>query len=214
MQTQKEFVHNLVQMLHQHEYKQVKSLIAKYIEKDIQNEGGIASDIQLINFVATLKIAPQEMHKYSVSSLAALAYTYEDLISCELALLQIINRNPSQALIFLNSVSQEKRSGTYFSRVGTANLLIGHYADALSAYTQAISLEPELADHYNNLGGALVRLQKLEEALEAYDHCLILQPEQPQANQSKIEVSVQLNRGEKIISELRSKVEENPDNVQ
>ena len=202
-------------MLQKHDYIKATEVIDEYYDANRLQENTTPSEIRLIYFVASLKTSPLlGLTKVDLLNLKDLTYSNQDLVSCEIALIEILNGNPLEALKILDVIPENNKNGTYFSRLGTANLLIGNYSDALYAYQQAIILEPDLADHYNNLGGALVRLQRLEEALTAYGQCLNIQPNHVQANQSNIEISAQLNRGEDIISELYEKAEKDPESIE
>ena len=215
MSASKAQIKQLVRSLHNEDYENILNKINKEFGGVSQQDKKVSPEILLIYCIAKQKILPTlSIADSNFLHLRNFSYKYQELVTCELSLLEILGGDPSKALEFLKDTPEDEKNGTYYSRYGTANLLIGNYSEALEAYQQAISLEPERADHYNNQGGALVRLLKFEDALVAYEQCLNLQPDHPQANQSKIQVSVQLNKGDEIISQLQTKAENEPDNIQ
>ena len=58
----------------------------------------------------------------------------------------------------------------------SALALAGHWAEALAAYDQALTLDPGNAVAHSNRGTALLHLDRYEEALAGYDQALTLDP--------------------------------------
>jgi tetratricopeptide (TPR) repeat protein len=62
----------------------------------------------------------------------------------------------------------------------------GRYLDALTHYSQALTLQPELADFWHGKGLALHKLERIDAALAAYDHALQLDSTNHKAQQDRL----------------------------
>ncbi|HLO48929.1 MAG TPA: tetratricopeptide repeat protein [Kamptonema sp.] len=76
---------------------------------------------------------------------------------------------------------QESMSGSDYAKQGDAYFFENRYAEAVSAYNQALQIQPELADTWNNRGVVLTRMQQYEEAIASYEQATKIRPNYPDA---------------------------------
>jgi membrane associated rhomboid family serine protease len=89
---------------------------------------------------------------------------------------------------------------------GNVFLEIDQYEEALSAFTEAITLDPELTEVYYHRGFAYIQLYRLEDALDDFTHSIDSYPDNPYGLYMRGLIYADLNQPELAIPDLEKAI--------
>lgn len=202
---------SLVAQLRRHDYAAALAWLNAHPELQTEAEH---DDLRLLRFIAELRSPPPGPTTNSLRDPGEWTFAYPELLFSERAFLALTLGRPDRAISILDPVARARFGAVEYSRLATAQLLLGDFAGAERHYRLALDLDPDCADHHNNLGGALVRLQRLEAALACYEEALTLNPHHPQAAQSRLTVAAELGRGDAALDDLQAAFDAAPERTE
>ena len=88
----------------------------------------------------------------------------------------------SELGIWADTVAKRPANARAHNNLGKAVFTLGHTAESVEHYQEAIRLQPTAPEPYYNLGLALARLNRRPEAIAQYEEALRLQPKYPDAH--------------------------------
>jgi tetratricopeptide (TPR) repeat protein len=100
--------------------------------------------------------------------------------------------------------------GTDWNNQGNSYYNAGRYEEALTAFTNAVSLEPGNAVYWNNRGNTLCQLGRNEEAIIAFNKAIDLDPNFVSAWNSKANALDSLNRYVEALAAYNTVIELDP----